>query len=168
MKQFVGLLIITVLLYILGLLACWSQQAPVLVKYPQWGRAKDHPWWKTRLPKHTFHKETVYIFLPSNIQQPMWSAECLMGNRAFKDTAKRPCLNVIWSLGELMTHTQLSPHYVGLQMQSTLFSSISCCCMSIDSFSAEQRNRSQNPREWTVFHVLKRLCSKLLFRLGYE
>src|SRR4029434_8969111 len=55
----------------------------------------------TRLPKHTFHKETVYIFLPSNIQQPMCSAGCLMGERAFKDTAKKPCLNVI--LGELMT-----------------------------------------------------------------
>ena len=43
MKRCVGLLIITVLLYILGLL---TQQAPVLVKYPQWGLAKDHPWWK--------------------------------------------------------------------------------------------------------------------------
>ena len=97
-----------------GLLTYWSQQAPVLVKCPRWGLPKDHPWWGvTRLPKHTFHKETVYIFLPSNIQQPMCSAECLMGNRAFKDTAKRPCLNVIWSLGELMihthTHTQLTP-----------------------------------------------------------
>ena len=106
-------------LNILGLLAYWSQQAPVLVKYPQWGQAKDHPWWKTRLPKNTFNKETVYIFLPSNIQQPMCSAGCLMGNRAFKDTAKRPFFNVVWSLGELMTHTHtVDTHYVGLQMQS--------------------------------------------------
>ena len=44
---------------------------------------------------HTFYKKTVYIFLPSNIQQPMCSAGCLMGNRAFKDTAKRPCSNFI-------------------------------------------------------------------------
>ena len=104
MKQCVKLLIITVLLYILGLLAYWSQQAPVLVKCPRWGLPKAGNGW-TRLSKHTFNKETVYIFLPSNIQQPMCSAECLMGNRAFKDTAKRPCLNVIWSLDELMIHT---------------------------------------------------------------
>src|SRR4029434_1272275 len=81
-------------------------------RHGSWSNVRDGAYLKiirgggTRLPKHTFHKKTVYIFLPSNIQQPMCSAECLMGNRAFKDTAKRPCLNVICSLDELMTHTQ--------------------------------------------------------------
>src|SRR4029434_7287916 len=45
----------------------------------------------TRLPKHTFHKETVYIFLPSNIQQPMCSADGGQGLQGHSKEALFEC-----------------------------------------------------------------------------
>ena len=65
-KQCVGFFIITaiitVLLYILVLLTYWSQQAPVLIKYPQWGLAKDHPWWGNQTAQTHFPQKDCLHF----------------------------------------------------------------------------------------------------------
>ena len=87
-------------------------------RHGSWSNVGDGPYLKiirgggTRLPKHTFHKETVYIFLPSNIQQPMCSEEGLQGH---SKEALFECYLKPRRAND--THT-VDTHYVGLQMQS--------------------------------------------------